>query len=180
MGYWSLTDEQRILLQKIVFKRNVLDLGAGDLTLSEWCLRAGAASVTAVDTYLDRRRIEGVIPVSCRFQTYLEQTVGDPPHDVLVLSWPTRYECLGLVDLLKKHPCVVYLGKNTDGQWSGTPGMFEVLQKREILHHIPDTRNTMLVYGNEPVDRSPVLEEKAGMDRENLYFQDSEKRTKDA
>ena len=41
--------------------------------------------------------------------------------------------------------------------------------RRPLLAHVPDERNTLLVYGSGAVEREPVLEELAGVDLSKVY-----------
>jgi hypothetical protein len=47
--------------------------------------------------------------------------------------------------------------------------MFEHLMKREILKHIPDPKNTLIVYGPRNVRRELVGEEHAALHQERRY-----------
>jgi hypothetical protein len=47
--------------------------------------------------------------------------------------------------------------------------MFEHLLGREILVHLPERKNTLIIYGNGVVQREPVPEEFAALNQEKMY-----------
>jgi len=87
---------------------------------------------------------------------------------VVFLSWPQQY-LRSLVGLVKDAPTVVYLGCNTDMSACGPIDFWIHVSWRELKHHVPNRRNTLLVYGEEVGPRKLVLEEVAGMDRTVVY-----------
>jgi hypothetical protein len=77
----------------------------------------------------------------------------------------------GLLWLLSRFKTVIYLGKNTDGRACAWPGFFDEMSHRPVLDHIPDRRNTLIVWGKKDknLKREFLLEEVAGMDWSKCY-----------
>jgi hypothetical protein len=70
---------------------------------------------------------------------------------------------------------VIYLGKCTDGTMCGTPRLWYLLSRREVLCHEPDRTNTLIVYGPGRDDiRLPLREEHAGINSDRLYTYDGD------
>lgn len=145
--YGTVTPEMESTLEPHVRGKEVWDLGAGDLWHSKMLLRHGAARVVAVDKW----GITSKAPVTgVRFVKEYFQFVEAPADgiDVAYLSWPINHGHIpGLVDLLKRSRVVVYVGSNLNGGACGNERLFTYLSSREVLGHIPHTRNTMAIYG---------------------------------
>jgi hypothetical protein len=48
--------------------------------------------------------------------------------------------------------------------------MWKWLVTRKLVHYVPDTKNSLLIYENEAVDRSPVVDEQGGMDIDEIFY----------
>ena len=160
MSYGHLTPKQLAAFARHVANRDVTDLGAGDQWLSRLAVMHKASSVTAVDKE-PLKFVRGVVAVNGYFAFYT------PEIDLAIISWPSNYRC-GLTALIERARTVIYLGKCTDGVACGTPCLWEHLTRREVLWHEPDRTNTLIVYGPEPCDREPLLEERAGLNSETV------------
>lgn len=151
---------QQEAIQEVVRGRVVHDLGAGDFVLAHELLRMGASKIVALDkeaphTWKGDARIQVV-------RGYFHAYTGD--IDVAFMSWPQNYNDEGVLRLIERAGTVVYLGKNTDGSACGSLRMFDHLVGRELLAHVPDRANTLLIYGKllaEP--REAVGEELAAL-----------------
>jgi hypothetical protein len=173
--------------------QHVSDLGAGDLVGSLELVELGARMVSAFDRNPMPDPPHPKIQPDIRHRPYsqLARWGGDDPESmdhyfgrVAVLCWPAPNlgdwgtwgasegsEARALVALLNRFQTVIYLGKNTDGTACGQPELFEYLSKREVLVHLPERRNTLIVYGPNVVDRPPLGEEIAGMGPYMTYDQ---------
>ena len=151
---------QREAIRGVVRGREVHDLGAGDLMLSHELLRMGASKVVAIDKEAPRS-LKGDSRIQV-IEGYFHAYKGD--IDVAFMSWPQNYNDEGILRLIERAGTVVYLGKNTDGSACGSLRMFEHLVGRELLAHVPDRANTLIVYG-KPLEepREPVGEEMAAL-----------------
>lgn len=160
----SLTAAQVEALAPFVVGKYVADLGAGDLALSRHLVNIGARSVLAVDkNEMPRNRNKAIQQLRARFDV-AQQVLLSEPADVAFLSWPVNHPTPGLMVIVAMTPCVVYLGKNSDGTACGTPGLFGELLRRKVLAFVPDRTNTLIVYGEQLAEpREPLSEEAAGL-----------------
>lgn len=172
MPYGSLNKAQEAALRPFVKRKVVHDLGAGDYTLSHRLLKFGAEKVIAIDhtrpydtcPMTFRNLIAGmkIEFVTGYFHQYHE------PIDTAFVSWPSNYA--SHIDVLcDRAPTVIYLGVNTDGTCCGTPEMFEKLSKRAVLAHVPDRKNTLIVYGSKRVERALLPEEFAAINIKKVW-----------
>jgi hypothetical protein len=166
MAHGRLSKAQEEAIKPFVNGITVHDLGAGDLELAEKLLTLGASEVVAIDKHKmpksDKIRI---------VEAYLHN-VHEPAKTVFV-SWPVNWHDSGLLRFIDHASTVIYLGTNYDGSACGFPEMFEHLMKREILKHIPDSKNTLIVYGSRAISRNQVGEEFAALHQERIYsFED--------
>ena len=167
MSYGQVTDAQANAIQPFVLGRVVHDLGCGDRYLSSRLVDWGADRVVAIDwAPLGPDRGPLVTTIEQSFEDYLKTI---PVIDVAFLSWPTTGPSDALVELISGAHRVVYLGQNTGGTICGHPELFRHLMRRPLLAHVPDERNTLLVYGSGAVEREPALEELAGVDLSKVY-----------
>lgn len=149
----ALNEEQCERLAPFVKGKVVLDLGAGDLSLSRVLVQMGA-KVVAVD-----KEDPGVVVPGVRFvRSYFHDLRERAP--VAFVSWPVNWHS-DIVPILVASTTVIYLGKNTDGTACGDPNLWEHLRAREVLAYVPDRRNTMAIYGPNFVERDPTGEELA-------------------
>lgn len=164
MGYGYLNPKQREALAQHVRGRHMTDYGCGDMALACDMLAMGAEHVLCIDKTQVHRKPPHV-GITFR-HGYFHEIDGTYPH--LFLSWPVNYLQVEIVKAAVTAETVVYLGKNTDGSACGTPDLFEVLVRREILAYVPDRINTLIIYGSfiaEPNEahREPMPEEQAGL-----------------
>lgn len=165
-SYAKLAPEQRDALMRVVADKRVVDLGAGHMALSVEMLRMGAAHVTAID--YGEAKHPGAIAFASRLsvvRAMFHDIVDDlEPADVALFSWPTNttHDALELVRILRKHPRVVVISKNTDGISCGCTLLYEYLATRELLAYHPRRANTMMVYGAPCAPRPMAGEERAG------------------
>ncbi len=149
----ELSSMQELALAPHVSRRHVHDLGAGDLRLSVRLSRLGALTVTAVDCKAGEAG-----PTSCPgvrwVQSYLHEYRPRGPIEVAFVSWPPYViadrEVItgGIVRLCAAAPVVAYLGNNVDAV-CGNPELWRHLGTREVLTHVPERRNTLIVYGRQ-------------------------------
>ena len=178
MTYYHLNDEQRAYLQEVVRGKVVADLGCGDGSLAGAMVGMGAKAVHAVDKAPARISRPGVV----FHQSYFDRWQLPEGVQVAVVSWPQNSGLPGIPKLLRGIPDVVYLGKNTDGTTCGSRAMFSVLLHRDPVRYVPDSRNVMIHYGNEP---RPTLalhhEEIAAITHASIYRYDpgTERKTRD-
>ena len=166
MGYAQLTDGQLEKLFYYTKGKVVHDLGAGGLELAHLLCAYNARKVIAIDKEIFCLPVDPCVEVvRSYFADYRE------PIDVALISWPTNYHEQGLLDLLERARIVIYIGKNTDGSWCGTPSLFWTLLSRRLLAYVPHRRNVLAVYGSEVKHlRKPTGEELAGLQlRQDLY-----------
>ncbi len=167
MPYGLLNPAQRAAVARHVRGKVVHDLGAGDLGLSRELLRFGAAKVYAVD----RAPKPPLSPWPKRLH-YMQSYFHDvfDRMDVIFASWPVNHEANLLPHLLAAGT-IIYLGCNTGGSACGTPGLFEVLVRRELLDYIPDRHNSLVVVGRYlDGPREPTGEEYAGLTIDTKYM----------
>lgn len=99
----------------------------------------------------------------------------------MFLSWPSYQSvCSGLFKLLEASQVVAYLGCNIEGTACGSSEMFDYLKNREILHHVPNRRNSFIVYGpGKAPGRLLVGEELAGLCPDILSFKEAQRAAQD-
>lgn len=177
MSYMRDIDEHLELLEAWVKGRKVVDLGCGQyarqsLIMSEW----RPPHILAVDKnpYIGDpfdlpRNIDYKQAYFCDLTP--EDVQG---YDLALLSWPRQYNVHGLEALLKLLPCVVYVGKNTDGTGCGSVELWEHLTCREVITYLPNPANVMIVYGpydpqNQRTGDALYHEEKCGLDKTEMH-----------
>lgn len=163
MAYGCLSTEQRKAVREVIQGRVVTDLGAGNLSLSAELLQLGATQVIAVD----KERAQSANPQIQVIQSYFKTFLN--PIDVAFVSWPSNWETPGLIEALARSTIAIYLGKNSDGACCGTPKLFDSLHRREVLAHVPERKNTLIIYGSHQVQRPALGEECAAMNLDTLY-----------
>lgn len=167
MAYGYLYPTQRETLKRFVGKRVVHDLGAGDLELAEDLVRLGA-QVIAVDEELPSPKVAGIKCVEKLFSEFHD------PVETAFVSWPAKYNALGLVEILRNAETVIYLGNNFDGVCCGHADLWGHLRMRRVLALEPQPKNTLIVYGEVLLQPRPLLpEEQAAIDLTRIYrFED--------
>jgi hypothetical protein len=161
--------QQRVVSQHVRGKK-VSDLGADDLSMAQELIDLGAYRVFAYDQHPMGEGTPKIWPdFSHRsFSELAPHFTPDWCGAAAMLSWPIntlgRGETYALIQILRNCPKVMYLGKNTDGVCCGSDHLYHYLAFREVLDHVPDRQNTLVVYGEEREGRREVLpEEIAGM-----------------
>ena len=177
VSHGSLSAQQEAVVSRFIGGKVVLDLGAGNLALASRLASLGARRVWAID-YRPMRETFGV---SIEQASFKDDNVQRAPADVAFISWAPSRVSEGLRSRLSNTPVVIYLGKNTDGYKTGTPGMFHDLGFREVLAYVPEKRNTLIVYGRHlpyvertlssfgyQMERKPLGEEFAGLNNDRV------------
>lgn len=171
MSFGHLSPRQKRALELFVARRVVHDLGAGELVLARALLRLKAARVVAVDTY---KKNDAIVDTNL---TYVCSYFSDfkKPVRTAFVSWPWASPGIGLVELVKDAPTVIYLGSNMDGMACGGSDLWKHLVTRYVLAHEPDRKNTLIVYGKtSPVERAWLPEEMAAFDFKKVHsFRDA-------
>lgn len=146
------TDNQWRLICEAVNDRHVHDFGSGEGGITHM-LSKHAATVVAVDKNNVFARsgssVSNIEWIEAWFEDY--NTRCDEV-DVAFISWPLNHRDVALYSLLKRARTIIYLGKNTDGIVCGFPDMFRMFAWRDLLAHIPDRHNTLLILG-DPLQR---------------------------
>lgn len=126
------------------------------MILSHKLLDSGAERVIAIDRNDMFGDFINLKTVQCHFHNYKE-----PIHTAFI-SWPVNWDS-GLDHLVFRSHVIIYLGTNMDGTMCGDRQLWNVLCKREILEHIPDRQNTLIIYGPEQINRELIPEECAAL-----------------
>ena len=168
-----LSPKQEDVLRDHVRGKCVHDYGCGNLTLSARLLELGADKVFGVD------RDPQSVPSTLRDRLFFHRGHFDhyrDVSDVAFTAWPANWNT-GLHPLLEQSPKVIYLGKNTDSSACGYSEMWRGLMRREVLAHVPEKQNTLIVYGPALVTRDPLPEERAALDFTRVWsFEDLHER----
>lgn len=181
-NFGKLNRAQCRAVSKHVRGKKVSDLGADDLSMAQELVDLGAYRVFAYDHNDMGEGTPKIWPdFSHRsFRELAEHFTPEWCGAAAMLSWPINTlgagERYGLIQILRKCPKVMYLGKNTDGVACGNADLFHYLAFREVLDHVPDRRNTLIIYGEEEEGlRRPVLPEEISgmMDRAVVRYPDS-------
>lgn len=163
----SLSFKQERALRRFVAGREVHDLGAGGLKLSRCLIDLGARYVYAVDKRYKHvtERPEDLPPrIELMGEYFADYAKTHRMLDVAFISWPQQHAIEGLRMLACVATTVVYIGSNFDGNACGNPDLFRYFRTREVLSHVPDRPNTMLIYGRHLSEKRPLLpEEYAGL-----------------
>lgn len=170
MSYGHLDEDQAACVKRWVEGKTVLDLGAGDLELSQQLLQLGAKKVIAVDKGLRGLGPDPRIEVrQAYFHNLFSDWLRKPEErdlvDIVFCSWPPNYQTnVELVIALFER--LIYLGANTSGSACGGEWFWKPLLSREVLDYVPRRRNTLCVYGPNHVDRAPTGEELGALSTE--------------
>jgi hypothetical protein len=164
-SWGQCSPKQRRVIKSIIAGRVVHDLGAGSGAMAELLVELGARSVILVDQDEDERHAP---KGSTRLTTSFFALAANAQRiDVAFVSWPptSAAEVAGLPTLCGSAETVIYLGKSTDGTACGSSDLFERFLRREVLHYVPERRNTLIVYGKVRGLRTrlPRGEELAGL-----------------
>lgn len=182
MSFGKLSPEQRRAVKPFVRDRVVYDLGSGDdLELAAVLVGMRAKEVVAVDTYpTPWHTTTGYGPKGTAFErvryvrNYFEN-VTDPIRTAFV-SWPSNRPSEGLLRLVKRASLVIYLGNCMDGTMCGSRELYGHLHGRKVLVHLPEKKNTLVVYGAKGPPRDLLPEELAGIDHSRIYRSEEEYR----
>jgi hypothetical protein len=168
MAYGVLDSRQKKALRALIKGKKVHDLGCGDQSLSDALVSMGAKQVIAVDSHPFGQPVLAVTTVKSSFSDYAA-TSPEPEIDIAFVSWPVNRSEPGLLSLVMRAKIVAYLGKCTDGTCCGWPMLFQHFLGRELLTYVPESLNTLCIYGSEiKVPRTGELEERAGLDWQKM------------
>jgi hypothetical protein len=171
MFHGQLSKIQQEALKPYILGKKVHDLGAGGFELTHKLIDLGAEGVIAIDRYspfpspsfFDLAPNQGKIQfVQSYFHDYHE------PIQTAFCSWPVNWQS-GLDHIAARTETFIYLGSNTDGSMCGYQDMWQHLRTREILAHLPERKNTLIVYGPKTVDRPEVPEERAALNLDKMW-----------
>lgn len=175
-GWGKLSAHQVRRVANTVRGRIVHDLGAGSLGFALAALRMGAQRVVAVDC----ERFPRVAVLGDKlelheqtFERYLHAQVAADARfqlDVVALVWPVNHLLPGLVPLVRRARAVVYLGKNTDGMACGGADLWRELTHRQVVAHVPDPKNDLIIYGPSAALPRPLLPEERGATEAEVLF----------
>jgi hypothetical protein len=165
VGYGTLSKAQCKAVRPYVEGRTVHDIGAGDLEIAKRIIDLGAEHIVAVDKErspcLPSNRIT-------RIWSTFEEFADPTPTSII--SWPVTCGVPGLLRIIAGSETVIYLGKNTDGLVCGFQELWEHLSEREVLAHVPEKENTLIVYGQvQGVLHDPLPEEWAALHLEKIW-----------
>lgn len=167
LAYGQLSGEQEKSLVEFVRRRKVYDLGCGPhLRMAKKLVELGARKVVAVDKdWMDKGKLPRIEKRRVDFGDFRERV------RTAFVSWPWATPPSELVRIVEKAETVIYLGKNFDGVICGDEEFWGSLARREVLAHVPNKRNTLIVYGKVRRSKRELLpEEKAGADRNLLWL----------
>lgn len=159
--------------------KHVLDLGAGDFTLSRYLLQHGAKFVTAVEPHNPSRYGPPVkappnfvhLPVYFDNDT-LPDYIKTTNVEVAFLSWPANHHLPGLLPLLREIPTILYLGTNFNGTSCGHPALFKFFLTRELVAFVDrQPHNSMIILGERlpKGQRLPTPEEDAALAEDVIF-----------
>ena len=169
--YGVLTPEMQAIVKQHVQGRTVWDLGAGDLGYAEMMFGLGASGVIAVDK---KTMPVSLMPGLVKLQGYFHEIQPPGGIDVAFLAWPQNNSLDGLLPLLCHSKKVIYLGSNTGGSACGNVDLFKYLLSRKVLAHVPNRRNSLIVYGDfVKRARRPLPDEWAALHQEQVYSLES-------
>lgn len=148
----------------------VLDLGGYDGDMGLWLLERQPCTVTVVDKAVPHIRFEhdGMDFVRAYFKDFhKEYLAGKPcPFDVALLSYPVNNweTSISLIPILKRIPCVIYIGKNGNGTVCGTEHLWKYLVTRTLTGIVEGVPSSVLVYGGHDrnIHRQPLVAEEYG------------------
>jgi hypothetical protein len=167
MSYGKLSRAQSEALKPFV-REWIFDIGAGDLELSHELLRLGAVGVTAIDKefHVQERQPNWRLDL---WKWDYDSDLMSGPVTLPFVSWPVNHFSAGLMRFAAQCKSLIYLGSNTDGNACAFPLWFELLLYREVLLHVPEPTNTLIVYGPFMTSpREPLPEEYAAIHRERV------------
>jgi hypothetical protein len=169
MPYGVLTQDQRIALATYVVGEVVVDVGAGDLSLSRELLVLGAQEVIAVEPVGRHRALSaGVRQVASYVEDFKEK------HSTAFISWPGYWYDRSLSDFCQRTAIVIILAKTTDGIMCGSDPFWKHLCEREVLAYVPNEKNTLTVYGEKYITRAMTGLERGGLSHNVLWYKDTE------
>jgi len=162
-SYGRLYPSQRNFVEHAVRGKVVHDLGAGFLGLAHELLNLGATEIIAIDRFEMPEATANIKRLQGYFHDYHE------PIDTAFVSWPINWQDLGLLEAIDRASTVIYLGSNHDGNMCGFHEFWAHLRQREVLAHVPERRNTLIVYGPKHVEREELPEEHAALNTEVMW-----------
>jgi len=163
----QLNEAQREALKPFVADKVVHDFGAGNCLLAHVLLELGAKRVICIDRHtMPPPETERVETWEGHYEDFREHAKS---VDVALMSWPVNWTCC-LEPFVWGARVVIYLGKCTDGSMCGYDGLWRALTAQEVLAHVPDRMNTLIVYGPDSRPDSRLYpEEHAGVHTERMW-----------
>jgi len=167
-----LTHDQGKLLREIVTPgERIIDLGYGSGEMALHFASLGA-EVHAYDRHWDwpGEPPPGVAWARSTFIILYERYNADPAFAELIegstafIGWPTNGASWDLSSLVRQMPRVIYVGNTFAGMTCGRQDLWAELCCREVLHHMPDRKNSLIVYGGRAGKRELLAEEAAAID----------------
>ncbi len=148
MGWGVLTPGQEKALKPFIRGKGIVDLGAGDLSLSKELIRLGAKTVAAYDKDGIPAGYSQDLPKGLTFKKAHFHEISMRPFPVLFVSWPVNQPNPSLtVHASFCEEMLIYLGKNDRGTSCGHPNLFKVMVQRELLAYVPGKKNDLIVTG---------------------------------
>jgi hypothetical protein len=146
--YWHLTPQQLSLFIQTVEGQSFVDLGAGDGSLAIKALDNDALQATALEC-----RQENGQQRHPRLK-WVHQTFRDAEtrqYPLALLSWPWEgNQTDALIRHLTSCRQILVIGKTTGGSACGTAKLWKFLSGLKVQDCIPDPRNTLVLYRNQP------------------------------
>ena len=173
MPFGILTPEMEQAIASFVRGEHVWDLGSGDLAYAKTLLRLGTRHITAVDKEQSFRKTPPQVTfLRLYFADLLSQ---EPDIQTAFLSWPQNCASAtpGLPRLVQRAQTVIYLGCNLGGSQCGTEPLWADLIQRDVLAHIPNRRNNLIVYGKHTGFRRLLPEEIGAISEPMLSYEDA-------
>lgn len=167
----SLNAAQRAIVAQHVAGMCVVDVGAGDFSLSVEMVSLGATEVVAVEPKPWHRPT----PANVRHvRLYLD--AFHETHSVGFVSWPINnlYLESALIRFAMRTDKLIVLAKTTDGLMCAGPTFWEYIMTREVLVYSADPVNTLVVYGPRYVRRPPKGVERGGISDDILSYESAE------
>lgn len=165
-SFGQLTEFQEKAILRYLRTPVILDLGCGDLSLAYRLVSLGARSVIGLDK--NPSKVRPGMPQVIFVQTTFEYWALEVP--VVFVSWPSNYYNEHLLRIIQNTPRVIYLGSNLEGSACGDPSLFKHLACRDVLVHVPDPRNSLIVYGHRARrPRRHMPEELAGIQQSTIW-----------
>lgn len=168
-------DQRRCLTQLLKPGESLMDFGCGTGRMALWFSKLGL-QVHAYDKELDDDEVvPGVTWEETTFDELCERVWDDDEFLRLLIrstafvGWPANSSSTGLSFLVRRMPRVIYVGNTFDSTTCGRQDLWAELSLREVLHHVPDRKNSLIVYGDRIGKRQLLAEEAAAFDQLKVH-----------